>query len=98
MKNILKVFAMVALVAILGFSVMSCATVATVDGLPTPFGSFTFAKAMDFRGPVIAEYTVLLGLITQGYEEFVAATAGQDIELIYINKIFMTTVQAVAAN
>jgi hypothetical protein len=72
-----------------------CTTLSTVDGVKTPLGAFTSPKINDAR-PVIAEYKIILGLVTSGYPEFLEATKGHDVDLK--NKTilgFVTTVYAV---
>ena len=69
----------------LAFVLMSagCATYSTVSGVLTPLGYFTSEKVNASReGNVIAQYAVILGLITTGYEEFLANTQGQNIDII----------------
>ncbi|MDR2494387.1 MAG: hypothetical protein LBD24_04090 [Spirochaetaceae bacterium] len=77
------------------FSIAGCATYSTRDGVTTPLGAFTSAKINESR-PVIAEYSIILGLITTGYPEFLAATKGKEIDIIDTNYFnFFQKVQAV---
>lgn len=76
MKNVFKVFAMVALVAILGFSVMSCVTSTTIGAGSGPHGLFTGngGSATAIEGATeIASYNVILGIVDSGYAEYAAA-------------------------
>ncbi len=76
MKNLFKVFGIVALVAIIGFSVMSCATASSISGTVGPHGLFTGngASASLTEGAAeIASYSVILGMVDSGYAEYDAA-------------------------
>ncbi|MDR2516828.1 MAG: hypothetical protein LBC88_05535 [Spirochaetaceae bacterium] len=74
----------------------SCATYSTRDGVRTPIGAFTSPKINASR-PVIAEYRIILGLVTSGYEEFLEATKGKDVDIIDTNYFsFFRKIQAVA--
>ena len=59
----------------------SCATYSTRDGVRTPLGMLSSAKINAAR-PAIAEYTIILGLVTTGYEQFLDATKGKDVDII----------------
>ena len=89
-----KLFTIAVVAALLAIS--SCATYSTRDGITTPIGSLTSPNINASR-PVIAEYSVILGLVTSGYEQFLAATKGKEIDIIdrnYLN--LFRKVQAVA--
>jgi hypothetical protein len=79
-----------------GLSIAGCASYSTRDGVQTPVGAYTSAKINSSR-TVIAEYAVILGLVTDGYETFLEATKGKDIDIIDVNYFgFYRKVQAVA--
>jgi hypothetical protein len=91
-----KILALVVLVLVMGIALNSCATYSTRGGVETPLGALTSASINSSR-PVIAEYSVILGLITSGYEEFLQATQGKEIDVIDVNYFyFFRKVQAVA--
>jgi outer membrane lipoprotein SlyB len=70
------------IVVLTGLSFAGCATYATRNGVITPLGYLTPSAVNDGRGEVVAEYTIIFGVITSGYEEFLRKTAGQDIDII----------------
>jgi hypothetical protein len=81
-----KAGAALLLALVLGLS--GCATYATRDGIVTPLGALTSPKVNEPRGEVIAEYQIILGLITSGYEKFLEDTKGKNIDIIdenYLN-------------
>jgi len=75
----------------------SCATYGTRGGVTTPYGFFSFASINAPReGDIIAEYKVILGLMTTGYEEFLDKTKGQKIDIINSDILgIITTYKAV---
>jgi hypothetical protein len=75
---------MLALVLTFGLTVAGCATYSTRGGVMTPIGGLTSSSINSSR-TVIAEYTIILGLITSGYEGFLQATKGKDIDIIDVN-------------
>jgi hypothetical protein len=75
---------MSALVLTFGVILGSCATYATRDGVITPLGSLT-SPAINASRTVIAEYAIILGLITDGYEKFLEETKGKDVDIIDVN-------------
>ena len=78
-------------------AVVGCATYSTVGGVNTPVGALTSAKVNEAReGDVIAQYTIILGLITSGYQAFLDETAGKEIDIVADNYIFFIKVKAVA--
>jgi hypothetical protein len=86
-----------ALAALALMTVVSCATYSTVSGVNTPIGGLTSAKVNAARtGDVIAEYQIILGIITSGYEAFLEETAGKEIDIVADNYFFITKVKAVA--
>jgi outer membrane lipoprotein SlyB len=81
---------------LMGLIFGGCATYSTRDGVRTPLGALTSAGVNASReGEVIAEYKVILGLVTSGYEEFLEKTKGVEIDVIDTNYIFITTIKAV---
>lgn len=84
-----------AMVLVLGLSLASCATYATRNGVITPIGGLTSANIIEDR-PVIASYTVILGLFTVGYGSFLRETEGQDIDIVDFSIPFIfRTIRAV---
>jgi hypothetical protein len=78
-----------------GLSIGSCAAYSTRGGVATPAGALTSAKINESRA-VIAEYSIILGLITSGYPEFLDATKEKEIDIIGTNYFnFFRKVQAV---
>ena len=95
MKKRSIVLGLLAVLAIM--TVASCATYSTVGGVITPVGGLTSAKVNAARtGDVIAEYKIILGIITSGYPAFLEETAGKDIDIVADNYVFFMKVKAVA--
>ena len=94
-KSILGALAALALVCSL--AITSCATpYQTVRGTITPVGPLTSPKINEARaGDVIAEYKIIIGLFTSGYEEFLAEVKGKDFDVITEHMVFVATVKAV---
>ncbi|GMO26946.1 MAG: hypothetical protein LBG79_02490 [Spirochaetaceae bacterium] len=85
----------VLLVVLTGLVFGSCATYSTVNGIRTPLGAYTSAK-INAESKPIASYSVILGLITMGYEDFLSAVKGKDIDIIDTSYFgFFTKVSAV---
>ena len=72
------------LLVLTGMVFASCATYSTVDGVPTPLGALTSAN-VNSKATVIAEYSIILGLITSNYESFLEKIKGQEIDIIDTN-------------
>ena len=88
-------FVMLAMVLVFGLSITSCAHYATRNGVTTPIGMFTPANIIGDR-PVIATYTIFLGLFTTGYGNFLTLTEGRDIDLVDSNILgVIRTIRAV---
>jgi hypothetical protein len=86
------------LVMVLAFGLLlaGCATYATRDGVTTPLGVLTPSSVNASRGEIVAEYTIILGLITSNYESFLEKTNGVDVDIIDVNYFnFFRRVQAV---
>jgi hypothetical protein len=80
---------------LVGLSFSGCATYSTRDGVTTPLGALT-SPSINASRPVIASYKIFLGLITSGYEEFLSATKGKDVDIIGETILgFVTTISAV---
>jgi hypothetical protein len=85
-----------ALAALVLMSATSCATMATVGGVITPFGLLTSPSVNASRGETIAEYKIWIGSFTAGYEEFLEATKGKAFDVVIENHFIWVTVRAVA--
>ncbi len=94
MKKLARVLGIIAFVAIIGFSVMSCATQSSIGGTVEPHGIFTGNGAVSAtvsEGEEIASYTVILGMIDSGYKEYdaaVKAAAAQGKEIYSVTKFY----------
>jgi hypothetical protein len=75
----MKKFVLCVLVAA-GLSLGGCATMSTVDGVRTPLGGLT-SPSINAARPEIASYKIILGLFTSGYQEFLEATKGHDVDI-----------------
>ena len=83
--------------ALVLMAVVGCATYSTVGGVITPVGGLTSAKVNAARtDEVIAEYKIILGAFTSGYQAFLEETAGKEIDIVADNYIFFIKVKAVA--
>jgi L-fucose mutarotase/ribose pyranase (RbsD/FucU family) len=84
------------LVLAFGLLLAGCATYATRDAVITPLGLLTPSSVNVSRGEIVAEYTIILGLITSNYESFLEKTKGVDVDIIDVNYFnFYRRVQAV---
>ena len=73
MKNLLKFFGIIAMVAVM-VVISGCATASSVGGTTGPHGFFTgngASSAVTVGATEIASYSVILGIIDSGYEEYV---------------------------
>jgi hypothetical protein len=73
MKNRFKLFGIIALVAVM---FTGCAMLSTINGTADPQGFFTGNGATNkaIEGfTEVGSYTVILGIVTSGYDEYVAA-------------------------
>jgi len=89
------------LVLILVFSMMisSCATYATRGGVQTPIGFFTPTFQADGGRRVVGSYTILFGLFTLGYRDFIHQTQDREIDIVDTNFLFIfRTIRAVERN
>jgi len=60
-----------------------------------PLGLLTGINSVLDGRTVIAEYTIILGLITSGYEDFLRATEGREFDIVTRFWLFGSTVMAV---
>ncbi|MCL2380446.1 MAG: hypothetical protein FWC64_02500 [Treponema sp.] len=101
MKNLIKLFGIIALVAIIGFSMTSCMTVSSIGGTVDAHGLISGASAAAEGATEIASFNVFLGLFTAGYAEYAAAVRaaidqGSQISSITTWFIFFTRTTAFA--
>ena len=93
MKNFVRLFGIIALVAVIGFSMASCATT-TMAGAHTDHGLFSgfsvdsVLVSNDYQK--IASYMNILGLVDSGYQDYVAKVkaaekAGKKIAVNTVN-------------
>jgi len=76
MKNLFKLLGIIAIVAMIGFTMVSCATGTTIGGAGGPHGFFTgngAANALTSGSQVIASYSVILGWFDSGFDTYAAA-------------------------
>ena len=76
---------MLVMILAFGLTVSSCATYATRGGVTTPIGFFTPTLQADGGRRVVGSYTVIFGLFTIGYKDFVDQTSGKDIDIVDTN-------------
>jgi hypothetical protein len=104
MKNQFKMFGIIAVVAIIGFSMASCATASSVGGVSGPHGLISgngSASTLTSGAQEIASYSVILGIIDSNYAEYVQAVksaveAGQKVTSVTKNLIFTVKTTAYA--
>ncbi len=76
MRNLFKFFGLITLVAVIGFSAVSCATGSSIGGTNDPHGLFTGNSSTSIvkeGAAEIASHSVILGLVDTGYAEYDAA-------------------------
>jgi len=76
MKNVFKLIGIIAIVAIVGLSMTSCVTATSIGGTTDPHGFFTgngAASQITDGATEIASYSVILGIVDAGYDEYAAA-------------------------
>ncbi|MDR0539070.1 MAG: hypothetical protein LBG74_01000 [Spirochaetaceae bacterium] len=84
------------LIVSVGLVSSGCATYSTVNGVQTPLGVYTSAS-INGKDKTIASYSIILGAITAGYEDFLEKVKGKDIDIIDTNYFgFYREVKAVA--
>jgi hypothetical protein len=95
MANKKRFFGILVAVLAVGVILGSCATYSTRDGVITPIGLFS-SPGINASRKVIAEYAVILGLVTTGYEKFLEETKGKNVDIITVSYLsFYSKVQAV---
>jgi len=83
MKNKFKLLGIIAMVAVIGFSMMSCATSSSIGGTNDPHGIFTgngAVSSVTAGASQIGSYMVILGIIDTGYPEYAAAVKAAEAE------------------
>ena len=82
MKNLFKLLGIIAVIAVIGFTMASCATNSSIGGAAGPHGFFTgnsAANAATSGATVLGSYTVILGLFDSGFEQYaVSVKAAQE--------------------
>ncbi|MCL2276837.1 MAG: hypothetical protein FWC21_02970 [Treponema sp.] len=76
MKNTFKIFGIIAMVAVIGFSMTGCVTATTIGGAAGGHGFFSGGgarEAVTQGATEIASYTIILGLFDSGYAQFADA-------------------------
>ena len=76
MKNLLKIVGIIAVVAMIGFTMASCATNSSIGGAEGPHGFFTgngATNALVDGATEIGSYSVILGWFDAGYPDYAAA-------------------------
>ncbi|QQO09208.1 hypothetical protein [Breznakiella homolactica] len=76
MRNFTKILGIIALVAVIGFSLASCATGSSIGGTSDPHGLFTgnSATSNTIDGATeLGSYMVILGIVDSGYADYDAA-------------------------
>jgi len=76
MKNLFKLFGIIAVVAIIGFTMASCATASSIGGAAGGHGFFTgngAASTLTAGAQEIGSYSVILGLIDSGFADYATA-------------------------
>jgi len=104
MKNPLKLFGIIVLIAFAGFSMASCVTATTIGGASGSHGIFSGnsnAKILNANAQEIASYLDILGLFDSGYDDYVAAVkkaedAGKKITSVTKHYVFFLKTTAYA--
>jgi len=101
MKNYIKLFGIIAVVAMLGFSMTGCMTTSSIGGTVDSHGLISGASAAAEGATEIASFNVFLGLFTSGYAEYAEAVRaaideGRQISSITTWFIFFRTTRAFA--
>jgi len=90
-----KKFVVVAALVATCFLMTGCAHYATRNGVITPLGAMTPSSQVVSGRPVIAQYSIIFGVFTSGYADFVNATDGKEIDIVDVN--FLNIVRVVKA-
>ena len=102
MKNKLFLLGMAVILLSFGLSVSGCATGSSIGGTSDRHGLISKAKVVANGGEEIASYSVILGLLDSGYEEYAAKVsaaeaAGKKITTVTTDYLgFFTKVTAYA--
>jgi hypothetical protein len=97
MKNTVKVLGIAVLVLVIGSLFAGCATFATNQDVPQktiPILSFVPNGSLP-AGTEIASYTKVFGICI-GYDDFVAAVAGQNYDVVETTYYFFNKVSAIS--
>jgi hypothetical protein len=76
MKKFYKFGRIIAIGALIAIGLASCATTSSIGGTTDTHGLISKAKVVSSEAQELASYSVILGLIDSGYEEY-AATVSQ---------------------
>ena len=104
MKNLLKPFGIIVLVAIIGFTMASCVTASSIGSATGTHGVFSGngdAGKLTEGAKEIASYSVILGLVDTGYAEYATAVkkaeeAGKHVTSVTKWLVFLVKVTAYA--
>jgi hypothetical protein len=83
MKNFLKLLGIIAVVAVVGFTMTGCVHVSSIGGTGDPHGLFSGGGAkseVTAGAQEIASYSVILNLFDSGYADYVAAVKAAEAE------------------
>jgi hypothetical protein len=80
MKNIIKLLGIIAVVAIVGFTMASCVTGSSIGGTADGHGLFSQGSVVAEGGTEIASYSVILGLFDSGYADYAAKVKAAEAE------------------
>jgi hypothetical protein len=72
MKKFYKHLGIIAIVAIIAVGMAGCATTSSIGGTTDSHGLISKAKVVSEGAQEIASYSVILGLIDSGYEDYAA--------------------------
>ena len=102
MKNLFKLIGIIAVVAIVGFTMSGCVTATTIGGAGGPHGFFTgngAGKTLTEGTELIGSYTVWLGLFDGGYADYAAAVKAAEAagkKITSVNKWILFGVRTTA--
>ena len=102
MKNLFKLLGIIAVVAIIGFTMASCATNSSIGGADGPHGFFTGSGvSKEVVGQEIASYSVILNLIDAGFPAYASAVkqaedSGKKVTAVTKWYVFLTKTTAYA--
>ncbi|MDR0642924.1 MAG: hypothetical protein LBG07_10745 [Treponema sp.] len=98
-KNKGFVLGMVVVALAFGLILGSCATASSIGGTADAHGLFSKAKVVAESAEEIASYSVILGIVDSGYEEYAAAVkeaeaAGKQVTTVTKFLFFLTKTTA----